>query len=108
MSQFPQDANGDVLRRMLASGDDLSKPRDIEFVHVMASEASARKMAEAAGKMGYSASVARSDAGADWETVCVKHMVPTHSTITATEEALNELAKQFGGYADGWGCFEAK
>lgn len=108
MSHFPQDANGDVLRRMLASGDDLSKPRDIEFVHVMTSGSSARKLADAAAKLGYSASVSRAEDGTDWKTICVSQMVPTHSSITATEEALAKLAKQFGGYADGWGCFEVK
>jgi hypothetical protein len=29
--EFPKDENGDVLRRMQADGDDLSKARDIDF-----------------------------------------------------------------------------
>ena len=33
---FPADDNGDVLRRMLTTGDDLTKPRDIDFDHVFA------------------------------------------------------------------------
>ena len=108
MTQFPQDLNGDVLRRMLASGDDLSRPRDIEFVHVMPSETAARQMSEEARKLGHSTSVSRNEDSADWETTCVINMVPTHAAITATEETLARLAERFGGYADGWGCFEVQ
>jgi Regulator of ribonuclease activity B len=31
---FPDDENGDVLRRMAQNGDDLAQPRNVEFQHV--------------------------------------------------------------------------
>lgn len=31
---YPNDPNGDVLRRMEAEGDNLTKPRDIDFTVV--------------------------------------------------------------------------
>jgi hypothetical protein len=40
---FPDDANGDVLRRMEAGGDDLTRPRNIDFAVVFADESSAEK-----------------------------------------------------------------
>lgn len=33
---FPNDANGDVLRRMEAQGDDLSRPRNVDFTVIFA------------------------------------------------------------------------
>ncbi|MHC4956824.1 MAG: ribonuclease E inhibitor RraB [Planctomycetota bacterium] len=102
---FPNDTNGDVLRRMAASGDDLTKPRDVDFVHVMPDRRSAVKMAGRAKPLGYATRVMRSDDGA-WETLCTIHMVPDHAAITAREKELADLARSFDGYADGWGCFE--
>ena len=32
--EFPDDENGDVLRRMAANGDDLTRPRNIDFTVV--------------------------------------------------------------------------
>jgi hypothetical protein len=36
--RFPDDENGQVLRYMAEQGDDLSKPRDIDFTVVMPDE----------------------------------------------------------------------
>jgi hypothetical protein len=33
-------------------------------------------------------------------------MVPSLEEITAMELALDEIARSFGGEADGWGCME--
>jgi hypothetical protein len=38
---FPNDENGEVLRGMQESGDDLSKARNIEFQHVFPTKAQA-------------------------------------------------------------------
>ena len=107
---FPSDANGDVLRRMAASGDDLTQARIIEFVHVMPREAAARQMAASAQRLGFTVSVDQLDDDdgrmtSDWEVTCSLEMVPSHARITETEMRLGKLAKSFGGYADGWGCF---
>ncbi len=106
MSGIPDDVNGDVLRRMLASGDDLSKSRDIEFVHVMPSEEAGKWMAEQARELGFSVRVHRSQD--DWETTCVRDMVPNHAAITKAEAELARLAEGLGGHADGWGCFDVR
>ena len=45
MNTFPNDENGDVLRRMQANGDDLSKPRGIEFEFIFATEQKAKDFA---------------------------------------------------------------
>lgn len=110
---FPSDANGDVLRRLVASGDDLTQARIIEFVHVMPREAAARQMAASAQRLGFTVSVYQPDDDdgrmtSDWEVICSLEMVPSHASITETELRLDKLAKSFGGYADGWGCFHVE
>jgi hypothetical protein len=42
---YPNDANGDALRRMEAQGDDLSRPRNIDFSVVFSDKNSADEFA---------------------------------------------------------------
>jgi hypothetical protein len=42
----PDDENGDALRNIAAQGDDLTKPRDIDFTVVFAQAGSAEQFAE--------------------------------------------------------------
>jgi|SRR6185369_9144253 len=106
--EFPEDENGDVLRRMRDSGDDLSKPRQIDFTVVLPGEAQAQELAAQFRKRGFSAAVKHSDVvpGFPWDVVISSFMVPDHSTITQFEEALQRAATLLGGKNDGWGCFE--
>jgi hypothetical protein len=50
---LPDDENGDVLRRMVAKGDDLTRPRNIDFSVLFADEGSAEKFAEHFRSLGY-------------------------------------------------------
>lgn len=47
---IPDDENGDVLRRMLDDGDDLTLARPIDFFHVFAEESDAQDFAAAAAR----------------------------------------------------------
>jgi len=106
--QFPDDENGDVLRRMLESGDDLSLPREIDFTVVFPREREAAFFAEHFRKSGYKTKYERSDAVPDlpWDVVVVRFMKPEHAEIGAFEEQLQRLAEPLGGRNDGWGCFQ--
>jgi Regulator of ribonuclease activity B len=42
---YPDDANGDALRRMAAQGDDLTRPRNVDFTVVFVDESSAEQFA---------------------------------------------------------------
>ena len=105
---FPDDENGQVLRQMEESGDDLSKPRDIDFTVVLPDKAAARAFGDYFHARGYGVSAERSGTVPDlpWDVVVVKHMVPTHSGITQFEQELEAVASEHGGRNDGWGCFE--
>lgn len=107
---FPNDANGDVLRRMEAKGDDLTRPRNIDFAVVFAGHSSAEQFAEHFRKLGHEVSVkkAGTDQNLPWDVIVVQHMVPSHEGITYFESLLQSVANRWGGQNDGWGCFSER
>ncbi len=106
MQSLPADENGEVLRRMRASGDDLSMARVIEFAHTLPDQAAAEKLVIQMRALGYEVDAYASDVGCDWEVICGVRMVPVHADVTATEERLGAMATELGGRVDGWSCFE--
>jgi hypothetical protein len=109
MMKYPDDANGDALRRMEARGDDLARPRDLEFTVVFPNENAARQFADHFSSLGYAVSVELSETveNSPWDVVVVKHMAPLHEGIGAFENSLETVALTFGGHNDGWGCFSS-
>ena len=99
--------NADVLLRMMEDGDDLTKPRDLDFHHLFSSMADAIAFLAAAREQGYTKADhdfwSERDA---WLTAVHVRMVPALPEIAATELALNEIAASFNGEPDGWGCME--
>lgn len=108
MRQFPDDEKGDVLRQMQESGDDLSKPRQIDFSVVLPDESRANKLATHFQTHGYSARVNCSKVVNElpWDVTVSTFMLPVHDAITQFEEMLDAVAAPLGGRNDGWGCFE--
>jgi hypothetical protein len=104
---YPNDVNGDALRRMESEGDDLTRPRNIDFTVVFADTSSAERFAEHFRALGYEVSVERTDTDPDfpWDVVVVKRMVPSHDGISGFENLLQSVAGRWGGHIDGWGCF---
>lgn len=99
--------NASVLRRMKDDGDDLTKARDIEFNHLFDREADAIAFENAVRSGGYS-KVDHDfwrEVGA-WLTAVRVRMVPDLDGITLNERVLNEMARDFDGKPDGWGCME--
>lgn len=105
--ESPGEKNEDVLLRMAEDGDDLTKPREIDFHHIFSSTADAMAFLEAVRGQGYSK--VDHDFWQEqnsWLTAVHVKMAPTLAEITATELALNEIAASFDGESDGWGCME--
>lgn len=109
--QFPNDANGDVLRRMQSHGFDFSKEHPIEFFAVYASEEEADKVA----KM-YVADLKSGERLVNIETrpypeggmelVLVKKMRASYENITGFEKRLQDRTNTVDGYLDGWGVLQ--
>jgi hypothetical protein len=104
---YPDDDNGDVLRRMEAEGDNLSLPRNIDFTVVFPDESAAERFAGHFREQGFTASVEHAETVKElpWDVIVVKYMVPSHQEIGDFETALQEVAGTLGGRNDGWGCF---
>jgi hypothetical protein len=105
---FPDDENGDVLRQMQESGDDLSRPREIDFSVVFPGELEARTMATQFRELGFAVKTKKADVvpNLPWDVLITRYMVPSHDAITALEHDLQVAAEPLGGRNDGWGCFE--
>jgi hypothetical protein len=105
--EYPDDANGDAIRRMLAAGDNLTCPRDIEFTVVFPNGNVAEQFARHFRTLGYAASIEFAETVEElpWDVIIVKNMEPSHSEIGSFEEALQSVASPLGGRNDGWGCF---
>ena len=106
--EIPNDENGNVLRQMKESGDDLSLPRDIDFTLVFPAEDKAVCFANYFRGMGYRVKWKLSAVvpSLPWDVVVVRHMVPRHAAIGEFESELQDYAGSLGGRNDGWGCFE--
>jgi hypothetical protein len=100
---FPDDENGEVLSRMAASGDDLTKPRDIDYFFVFPDKKSADAFA-ADVRRELTLEAESEEADGSWDSTVTKNMVPTHDAITKLEAALVRVATKHGGRAEGWGC----
>lgn len=106
--EFPDDENGTVLRGMLDSGDDLSRPRQIDFTVVLPGELQAQELAEVFRRRGFEVSLKRTDVVPElpWDVTISSFMLPDHQAIADMENALQIIATPLGGKNDGWGCFE--
>jgi hypothetical protein len=104
---LPDDENGDVLRRMTAKGDDLTRPRNIDFSVLFADEGSAEKFAEHFRALGYQVSVKGDYPNPDfsWDVLVVRHMPASHQDITNFEKLLQSVADRWEGHNDGRGCY---
>jgi len=103
---WPDDDDGDALRRLEAHSDDFSIPRDINFSVVFADRTSAKLFVAQVLQLGYQAELQSGAANPDTEDVnVVKHMRPSYAAIRDFEALLLRNAEPLGGFNDGWGCF---
>ncbi len=105
--QFPDDDNREALRNMANSGDDLSKPRIVDFSVIFGDLNAAREFQSKV--QNSDVKVVINDGAAEQVDVTVsRETVPTHASISDFEAMLDHLASPIGGRNDGWGCFAAK
>jgi hypothetical protein len=107
-ASFPDDENGDVLRRMASHGEDLGAPRNVDFEHIFTSvEAALEFIAQVVNRTD-TVSLNWYDARSNWNVRVTRCMTPTHQGITELELSLDQVARKLGGKADGWGCMQVK
>ena len=105
-NDFPDDENGDVLRRMQQGGDDFTKARDVDFSVVFPDEGAAEEFADHMRQAGFTVSVEDWDRNGEllWDVTVSRYMLPTHAGITEMEDRLEVAAAPLEGRNDGWGC----
>jgi len=108
---FPDDANGDVFRRMEASAFDFSRPHNVDFFAVFPTLREANAVAKQfiadhhAGEPLVSVKTRSSEKGGT-ELMVVKSMLVTHENVTNFENLLAQRVAQHDGYVDGWGVMQ--
>lgn len=107
---FPLTQNGDVLFRMAQNGDRLWEARDVNYALVFPNEESALKFKSEASKDTQACEVSEYDGapGYPYQADVTIELIPSCNNITNKEAYFGELAANFGGRNDGWGCFEKK
>jgi hypothetical protein len=109
--EFPTDENGDVLRRMQASGFNFSAPHDVEFFAVFRTEEEADIVARqfvadrATGESIVAIETQPAERGG-MELMIVKSMLITHENVSTFESRLAQRVSEHDGYMDGWGVMQ--
>jgi len=101
-NQIPDDANGDVLRRFIDSGDNLTEPRNVEFNHLFRRRSWALNFAKAVKDKVYTVAISYFEEEDGWDANVTIYMVPEHSEISRIESDLGIIADSCNGRSDGW------
>jgi len=108
---YPNDANGDVFRRLEAHGFDFGKPHSVEFHAVLPNEEAADRVAETyvadhqAGEKFDNIETKPGRTGGMALTV-VKPMHVTYDNVSQFESKFRERVSKQGGHLDGWGVMQ--
>lgn len=105
MPKQHDDATREAFERIARDGSDLSRPLKMDFFVAVPHERAGRIMADRVADLGFDTSVERDSETGDWTCYCSKVLVPTYDTVVAIEAQLDSLARDIGGYADGFGTF---
>ena len=102
---FPEDADGDALRRVLSGESDPARPMAIDFMVAVPSADVGHTIAAEARRRGFDTEVAHDGESDEWTCYCTREMLATYDGIIAAQKELDRLARPFGGHADGWGTW---
>jgi wyosine [tRNA(Phe)-imidazoG37] synthetase (radical SAM superfamily) len=105
---YPNDANGDVFRRMEAHGFYFSKEYVVDFHAVMATEEEADQIArmyvaDDEGKNEFVNIETKAHPKEGMEVLLSKKMIVSHEAVTKFETILADRVSKLDGYLDGWG-----
>ncbi len=103
--QLPDDSDGDALRRLIATGSDLSKEMDIDFAVNVPDRKVGLAFAAAAAPLGFQTTVDQGATTGRWTCYCSRRMVPSYDAIVSIQETLENLGRTYNAKPDGWGSF---
>jgi regulator of RNase E activity RraB len=103
MPDYPDDADGDALRRVAADGNDMSAPMVVDFPVVLPAPTPAKHFAAVAAARGYQVQMWKHDDDSGWDVICSISMVALHADVVRIQQELTELARPYRGFCDSWG-----
>lgn len=108
MIDYPNDADGDVLRGLAAEGVDLTQPRLLEFYCYAASSAIAEDICARLTALGFKCHIFEDDEqeAPDDTRLSVyaeRVMVPSYDAVIRVQNELNAVLSEFDTCCDGWG-----
>lgn len=119
MSNYPDDADGEVLAQLAEHGIDMTQPLQLEFMIAADGDESAEAIRQALKKKGYDATIEYDEGepdeegnvdaddeefGPSWTVYVHRRMVPDYDAIIKIQQDLDAVAEPLGGYSDGWGA----
>lgn len=102
---YPDDADGDALRSIAASGSDMSRPMVIDFAIDASSKSIAQACLAAIEEAGFEGSLYHDEEDQRWSVYVPIPMIAEYDVIIRTQKILGELVTEHGGTPDGWGTF---
>lgn len=103
LDRLPNDADGDTIRRIQASGSSLDQPMDIDIQIVASSEEAAQDAHTRLAVAGFSVRRFFHDDSNDWDVIATKTMLLTHRGIVQLQADVSELLSDLSCVVDGWG-----
>ena len=103
MNIFPDDADGDALRRVAENGVDFTRPMIIDFAVAIPDESTGKAIALKAIEIGYKTNVDQDSESGVWTCYCSKAMFAKYGDVINCQLELDKIAVAYGGFADGWG-----
>jgi len=80
-TDYPDDADGDVLHEVAAAGADMSRPMEMEFAIAVPTVECARSLAERISSLGYSPRVYQDAEDNSVSFYCAKSMLATYEGV---------------------------
>lgn len=106
--EYPNDADGDALRRVASTGSDMGRPMVVDFPVMVATEQIARELSVALQARGFSTSIYKHEKEPEWDVICAIEMMLTYPEVVRIQRELTQWAAPFNGYCNSWGTFGNK
>ena len=103
MFKYPDDADGNALKRIADDGVDMTKPLTIEFQIAVPDEAIANSVVNDIKKEGYSSKKDHDEVDDEWLIICPIEIVPSYDNIVSTQQRLERLISSSNAQLVGWG-----
>lgn len=100
---LPNDADGDVLRRLAEDGNDLSQFMVIDFHIVVPDQDAGLALGEEVKQAGYKPELFYDEEADEITLQASKLMLPDHQALIDAQVELGQMALPHGGTIDGWG-----